>query len=119
MGNIKTLKPFQSGPDSRRNINGRPKGSRNVRTVLMKILKQKVEVNGKKMTLSELIVLQVANKAVKGNLQAAQIVMDRVDGKVPETFGPPAPPYVPPKEVVLTPEEQEAYEKYFKRNDHV
>lgn len=47
----------------------------------MEILKQKVVVNGKKMTLSELIVLQVATKAVKGNLQAAQIVMDRVDGK--------------------------------------
>ena len=81
MGNIKTLKPFQSGHDSRRNTNGRPKGSRNVRTVLMEILKEKVVVNGKKMTLSELIVLQVATKAMKGNLQAAQIVMDRVDGK--------------------------------------
>ena len=85
----------------------------------MEILKEKVVVNGKKMTLSELIVLQVATKAAKGNLEAEQIVMDRVDGKVPETFEPPIPPYIPPEKVVLTPEEQAVYEKYFRRNDHV
>jgi hypothetical protein len=119
MGNIKTLRPFQSGPDPRRNTKGRPKGSRNMSTLFREALKEKVEVNGQKITLFEAIALRVATKAARGSLKAAQMVMDRVDGKVPETVEPPRPPYVPPKEVVLTPEEQEAYEKYFKRKDHV
>lgn len=41
MSNIKTLKPFQSGYDPRRNTKGRPKGSKNVRTVIMEILKER------------------------------------------------------------------------------
>jgi hypothetical protein len=118
MGNIKTLKPFQSGPDPRRNTNRRPKGSRNVRTVLMEVLKQKVMVNGEEMTVSEAIVLQVAKKAARGNLRATQIVMDRVDGRVPKTVEIPVP-RLQPEKVVLTPEEQADYERYFKRNDHV
>lgn len=42
MGNIKTLRPFQSVPDPRRNTKGRPEGSWNVRTVLMEMLKEKI-----------------------------------------------------------------------------
>lgn len=81
MGNIKTLKPFQSGPDPRRNTKGRPKGSRNVRTVVMEMLKEKVRFNGKMTRKDKVIVMQLLHKATKGNLKAAEMVMDRVDGK--------------------------------------
>ena len=59
MSNIKTLKPFQSGPDPRRNTKGRPKGSRNVRTVIMEILKEKVPFNGK-MTRKDKVIVYAA-----------------------------------------------------------
>ncbi len=118
MGNIKTLKPFQSGPDPRRNTKGRPKGSRNVRTVIMEILKEKVPFNGKMTRKDKVIVMQLLRKAAKGNLDAAEIVMDRVDGKVPDEFVVPAPPAPKPEEVVWTEQELADHEKYFKRNDY-
>ncbi len=81
MSNIKTLKPFQSGPDPRRNTKGRPKGSRNVRTVIKEILKEKILFNGKMTRKDKVIVMQLLRKAGKGNLKAADMVIDRVDGK--------------------------------------
>jgi hypothetical protein len=116
MGNIKTLKPFQSGPDSRRNLNGRPKGSKNLRTLFMRILKKKVMFGGEKMRLDEAIALQVTRKAAKGNLTAAGIVMDRVDGKVPES--PPILYTEPQIKVELTAEEEETITRLFRRKPH-
>jgi hypothetical protein len=113
MGNIKTLKPFQSGYDPRRNTKGRPKGSRNVRTVLREILKEKVLFNGKMTRKDKVMVMQIVRKAAKGNLKAAEMVMDRVDGK-PENHD---------KEkrergyVVQSEEEWEEYIKMFKREN--
>lgn len=117
MGNIKTLKPFQSGYDPRRNTKGRPKGSRNVRTVIMEILKEKVYFNGKMARKDKAIVMQLVWKAAKGNLKAMSMVIDQVDGKVPDEFVVPTP-FVPQEKVEYTPEEQADFEKYFKRNDH-
>jgi len=118
MGNIKTLMPFQSGPDPRRNTKGRPKGSRNVRTVLIEILKEKVLFNDKVTRKDKIIVTQIVRKAARGNLKAAEIVMDRVDGKVPETFEVPTPPTPKSEEFVWTAEEWADHEKYFKRIYH-
>lgn len=118
MRNIKTLKPFQSGPDPRRNTKGRPKGSRNVRTVIMEILKEKVPFNGKMTRKDKVIVMQLLRKAAKGNLKAAEIVIDRVDGKVPDEFEVPVPPPPKPEEIVWTEQELADHNKYFKRNDH-
>lgn len=113
MGNIKTLKPFQSGPDPRRNTKGRPKGSRNVRTVLMEMLKEKVRFNGKMTRKDKVIVMQLLHKAAKGNLKAADMVIDRVDGK-PQNHG------IEKREhgyVVQSEEEWEEYIKMFKRKN--
>jgi len=117
MGNIKTLKPFQSGPDPRRNTKGRPKGSKNWRTLFMKILGKEILVGGKKIRVDEAIVQQLVRKAAKGNLRAAEMVIDRVDGKVPETVEISVPS-MPPEEIVWTEQELADHEKYFKRNDH-
>jgi len=118
MGNIKTLRPFQSGPDPRRNTKGRPKGSRNVRTVLMEVLKEKVLFNGKMTRKDKVIVMQILCKATQGNLKAVEMVIDCVDGKVPETFVVPTPPAPKPEEFVWTAEEWADHEKYFKRQYH-
>jgi hypothetical protein len=117
MGNIKTLKPFQSGHDPRRNTKGRPKGSKNWRTIFMKVLGKEIEVNGRKIRVDQAIVERVVRMAAKGNLKAMSMVIDRVDGKVPETVEVPTP-FVPQEKVEYTPEEQADFEKYFKRNDH-
>jgi len=118
MGNIKTLKPFQSGPDPRRNTKGRPKGSRNVRTVLMEILKEKVRFEGKMTRKDVIIVKQLLKKAARGNLKAAEIVIDRTDGKVPEEIKIPAPPTPKPEEIIWTAQELADHEKYFKRRHY-
>ncbi|MFA6297290.1 MAG: DUF5681 domain-containing protein [Candidatus Paceibacterota bacterium] len=113
MGNIKTLKPFQPGPDPRRNTKGRPRGSRNVRTVIMEMLKEKVRFNGKLTRKDIVIVRQLVRKAANGNLKAADIVMDRVDGK-PENHD------IEKREhgyVVQSEEEWEEYIKMFKRKN--
>jgi len=117
MSNIKTLKPFQSGYDPRRNTKGRPKGSKNWRTIFMKVLGKEIEVNGRKIRVDQAIVERVVRMAAKGNLKAMGMVIDRVDGKVPETFEVPTP-FVPQEKFEYTPEEQADFEKHFKRNDH-
>ncbi len=113
MGNIKTLKPFQSGYDSRRNTKGRPKGSRNVRTVVMEMLKEKVLFNGKMTRKDKVIVMQLLHKAAKGNLKAAEMVMDRVDGK-PENHDKEKRAH---SFVVQSEDDWEEYTKMFKRKN--
>ena len=118
MGNIKTLKPFQSGYDHRRNTKGRPKGSKNWRTLFMKVLGKEIEVNGRKIRVDQAIVERLVRMAAKGNLKAAGMVIDQVDGKVPETFEVPTSPAPKSEEIVWTAQELADHEKYFERNDH-
>lgn len=113
MGNIKTLKPFQSVPDPRRNTKGRPKGSRNVRTVVMEMLKEKIRFNGKLTRKDVVIVKQLVRKAARDNLKAAGMVMDRVDGK-PQNHDMEKREH---GHVVQSEEEWEEYVKIFKRKN--
>ena len=83
----------------------------------MKVLGKEILVGGKKIRVDEAIVQQLVRKAAKGNLKAAEMVMDRVDGKVPDTVEIPGP-YVPKEEIVWTAQELADHEKYFKRNYH-
>jgi hypothetical protein len=79
----------------------------------MEILKEKVLFNGKMTRKDKVMVMQIVRKAAKGNLKAAEMVMDRVDGK-PENHD---------KEkrergyVVQSEEEWEEYIKMFKREN--
>jgi hypothetical protein len=60
------------------NPEGRPKGTRNIGTVLEKILREKVIINenGKRKTVTKLeaAIKQVANKAASGDLKALQLL---------------------------------------------
>jgi hypothetical protein len=84
----------------------------------MEILKEKVPFNGKMTRKDKVIVMQLLRKAAKGNLKAAEMVIDRVDGKVPEEIKVPTPPAPKPEEIVWTERERADQEKYFKRNYH-
>jgi hypothetical protein len=52
------------------NPKGRPKGSKNLATIVAEQSRQRVHVNGRLMTKLELIVTQLANKAAKGDLRS-------------------------------------------------
>lgn len=68
------FEPGQSG-----NPSGRPKGSRNLKTIVDVVLNEKVEVieNSKrrKVTKLELIVRQVVNKAAAGEIKNAALLL--------------------------------------------
>jgi hypothetical protein len=61
------------------NLNGRPKGAKNLSTLLLKVGRERVRVtiNGRTRTMSKLeaIVLQLANKAISGEDRAAKEIL--------------------------------------------
>jgi hypothetical protein len=62
------------------NPKGRPKGSLNVATILMKTLRERVVINenGQRRTVTKLeaAVKQLTNKAASGNLQSLRLLLD-------------------------------------------
>jgi hypothetical protein len=83
----------------------------------MRVLGKKIVIDGRKIRIDELMVERIVRMASKGNLKAAKIVIERVDGRVPEAE---EIPYTEPQmKVDITPEEQETIERLFKRKPHV
>ena len=74
------FKKGQSG-----NPNGRPKGSRNLTTILREMLEEEIEVNvdgvKTKKQFQEVIVRKLLQKANEGNLKAIEQILDRMEGK--------------------------------------
>ena len=72
------LKPFKKGVDERRNLDGRPKGKlRDIKEVLTDLLSQ--EKN--KQQLVDAVMTVVVNKALKGDLKAADMLLSYTYGK--------------------------------------
>lgn len=71
------FKQGQSG-----NVRGRPSGSKNLATVLMKALSERVTIgeNGRrrKITMREALIKQAINKAVAGNPRLIQILFNQI-----------------------------------------
>ena len=76
MATIKNLRPFKPGPDSRRNLKGRPKLP-DLREALAKVLAD--EQNG--MTALEATLKALRAKAIRGDIRAAEVLLDRAFGK--------------------------------------
>jgi cyanophycinase-like exopeptidase len=66
----KRFKPGQSG-----NPKGRPKGVLNMATVLERVLRENVIINGKTVNKLQAAVTQLATKAASGDLKAAQLLI--------------------------------------------
>ena len=84
MANEQNLKPFQVGNPGGP---GRPKGVPNSKTRLLRILelvqKKRNPVTGEdeEFSIAEQMDLQLINKALKGDMKAYEILMDRLEGK--------------------------------------
>ncbi len=77
-GNLKPWKPGQTG-----NPNGRPKGT-SLTLTLRKLLD--TPVPGKDITYAEAVIRRLVAEAMKGNTKAANIILERIDGKVPQAI---------------------------------
>lgn len=85
MPNPENLKePWKEG-DPSPNPSGRPKGSKNLSTILKAMLEEDVEVviDGKKerRQFQEVIIRKLLKKANDGEIRAIKEIFDRVDGK--------------------------------------
>lgn len=94
---------------------GKPMGARHFTTVFREYVREAGAINkdGQKIPFDKLIVKKVINMAVDGNLKAAGMVMDRVDGKVPQTIELNKSERI--GVFVMTPKETEDHESIFKR----
>lgn len=73
---LNQFKPGQSG-----NPEGRPKGTKNLSTILREMLELEIEVDGVKITQKDAIIKQLIKKSTAGELNAIQEVFDRTEGK--------------------------------------
>lgn len=81
MSNPNTLKPFRSGYDPRRNLKGRPVGSKNMKTIIMEVLQQQVGEGKNRKTLEKLLVERIIQLALKGDRQMIKMIWEYRDGK--------------------------------------
>jgi hypothetical protein len=72
-----------SKPGMTNNPNGRPKGT-GLRQILRKIMEEEDKETGK--TKGERIMEVLEEKAKKGNIRAVEMVIENVDGKLPQAI---------------------------------
>lgn len=94
---------------------GKPLGARHFSTMFRDYVQQVggITKDGQKLGFDKLIVKKMVGMAVDGNLKAAGMVLDRVDGKAPQTLELTTAPRsgVYP----MSPQETEDHESIFKR----
>lgn len=89
MANEQNLIPAQKGEV--RNPKGRGKGVLNSKTRLLRLLeletKRKNPITGEEeeFSIAEQMDMQLINKALKGDMKAYEILMDRLEGKPKQT----------------------------------
>jgi len=85
--NLKPIKPGEC-----RNPKGRPKGSKNLTSTLVKLLQRKMPTQDpvtKKTVnrpISEAVIVALVGRALKGEVRAIEQIIDRVEGKVPQAM---------------------------------
>lgn len=77
---LNQFKPGESG-----NPSGRPRGTKNLSTILREMLQEEIEVdvngNKEKKTLSDVLVRKLIQKANSGDVRALTEIFDRTEGK--------------------------------------
>lgn len=80
---------FHTDPD-RINKEGRPKGSKNLSTILREMLNEEVEVSidgrKEKRTFQDVIIRKLIKKANDGDMRAIQEIFDRIEGKATQSI---------------------------------
>ena len=74
---IDNLKPFKKGPDSRRNVKGRPPVLPDLKEAIARLLSEEDEDTNR----LEKVLNALYKKALKGDVRAAQELIDRGYGK--------------------------------------
>ena len=94
---------------------GRPYGVRTFSTLFRDAIKEigGTSKDGKKVTYEKIITKKIITMAADGNLKAATMVIDRVDGKVPQSYEVNKTERI--GVYVMTPEEIKDHESIFKR----
>ncbi len=94
---------------------GRPYGVRTFSTLFRDAIKEigGTAKDGKKVSYDKIITKKIITMAADGNLKAATMVIDRVDGKVPQSFEVNKTERI--GVVVMTAKEMEDHEAIFKR----
>jgi hypothetical protein len=84
MANEQNLKPFQKGHKLSK---GKPKGAKHLSTVLKEMLAQKIPTKKSgMMPATELIVMGLIGRAIRGDVSAFREIMDRTEGKVVQSI---------------------------------
>lgn len=73
MANNENLKPFKKGNDARRNIGGRPQGSKNRSTIIRELL----DHNDNELAIHK----AQLDKALKGDTNSYKAILDNAYGK--------------------------------------
>lgn len=86
MANEENIRGHQFPPGTSGNPAGRPKGSRNLATILRGMLEEEVDVKVEgqapvKKPFNEVILRRLLKKAADGDTKAIKEIFDRVDGK--------------------------------------
>jgi len=94
---------------------GKPMGARHFTTELRDYIRGAgaITKDGQKVGFDKLLIKKLVNIAVDGNLKAMGMVMDRVDGKAPQTIEVNKTERI--GVFVMTPKETEDHESIFKR----
>jgi len=77
---LNQFKPGESG-----NPSGRPRGSRNLSTILAEMLEEEIEITEagvkSKKKFADVIVRKLIRKANEGDIKAIQVIFDRTEGQ--------------------------------------
>jgi len=76
------LKPFKKGVDNRRNLNGAPKKIPAIDILLANVLGEEKEG----VTAAETILKALRLKAIKGDVRAAEVLLERAYGKAKQNI---------------------------------
>lgn len=97
MSNINNLKPFQSGFDPRRNLNGRPVG-KSMKSQFQEILDRRIASDTDK-TIADALVEKIIKMALDGDQRMIKLIWEYMDGKPPKWKGDPEPARAPKREL--------------------